>query len=377
MDVAISFHTSTIGRPSSCKLTLTTSKRMKVTLILGIDIAKLKFDVCLRRHDASHENASFDNNQKGFQQLQKWLLKREALLVHACMEATSRYGDALALFLFEHKHLVSVINARRARKYADSRLVRTQNDRIDAELIADFCAKESPRLWQPSAGCKRQLQDLLRLRDFFTNQLGQTKNRRECTSRPILAQLQRHIKKLERSVAEVDKQILALTKTAPELATQIKLLRTIPGVGPITAAVCVAELPPVPQIDSVSAAVAYAGVDPRKKTSGTSVSTTPRLSKMGPRLLRKCLYMAALSACRSNPIIHNQSQRLAAKGKTGKLALGAAMRKLMRLIYGVLKHQMPFDPAWTPSRAVHLRRRMSDGDGVTSLQLASTSVANA
>lgn len=350
---------------------------MKVIPILGIDIAKLKFDVFLRWPDRPGQRASFDNNKNGYKQLQKWLRQQKAATIHACLEATSWYGDALAHYLFDQKHLVSVINPRRGRKYADSRLVRTQNDQIDAELLADFCAKESPRLWQPDPDCKRQLKDLVRLREFFAAQLRQSKGRLEHDNPLILAQTRKHIKKLKSSVAEVDQQIARLVRANPELAKQIKLLRTILGVGPVTSAVCVAELPPIEQLPSVNSAVAYAGVDPKNKTSGKTVATKPRLSKMGPPLLRQCLYMAALTASRCNPIIKNQCQRLAARGKTGKLALGAAMRKLMRLIYGVLKHQMPFDPDWKRPRVVYSPRRMSGGDEPSSLQLASPPVATA
>jgi transposase len=122
-------------------------------------------------------------------------------------------------------------------------------------------------------------------------------------------------------------------------------------VGLLTAAVAVAELPPVEQFEHAGQAVAFAGLDPKRKTSGDTIATAPRQSKMGSRLLRKTLYMAALCALRRNPIIAALGQRLAAKGKTGKLAVGAAMRKLLRLIFGVLKTQKPFDPNWETARA--------------------------
>ena len=315
---------------------------MKVTPILGIDIAKLKFDVFLRWVDRPGQKARFDNNKKGFKQLQNWLLKHKVSVVHACLESTSWYGDALATYLFHQKHLVSMINPRRGRNYANRRLVRTQNDRIDAELLADFCAKESPRLWQPAPDYQRQLKDLTRLREFFASQLRPAKGRLEHNNPVILAQMREHIENLKSSVIKTNKQIADLIQATPELAKQVKLLRTIRGIGPVVSAVCVAELPPVAQLRSASSAVAYAGVDPKNKTSGKTISTKPRLSKMGPSLLRQALYMAALTASRRNPIIKDQHRRLATKGKTGKLAIGAAMRKLMRLIYGVLKHQMPF-----------------------------------
>src|ERR1700691_874389 len=120
---------------------------MQATHILGIDISKDKFDVCLRAvgPEGARHAATFTNHAKGFKALERWLRPHSATHLHACLEATSRYGDALALHLHAGGHTVSVVNPRCTRNYADSRLVRTQNDAIDAALIADFCAKERPR----------------------------------------------------------------------------------------------------------------------------------------------------------------------------------------------------------------------------------------
>lgn len=140
----------------------------------------------------------------------------------------------------------------------------------------------------------------------------------------------------------------------------------------------VAELPPVGQFEHAGQAVAFAGLDPRRKTSGDTIATVPRQSKMGSRLLRKTLYMAALCALRKNPVVAALAKRLAAKGKTGKLVVGAAMRKLLRLIFGVLKTQKPFDPDWQQQpRAVDSGRQASGGGEPASLQLAPPPVATA
>lgn len=322
---------------------------MKVLPILGIDIAKRKFDVCLRpaQTEEPRHRSTFQNNLKGFRALLRWLGKQQVPDVHACMEATSRYGEALALFLYQNQHDVSVVNPRRIHHYANSRLVRTQNDQVDAGLIADFCASETPRLWHPMTSDKRQLQNLVRARGFFVDQKQQCANRLETEGLHTRAHVRQHIRQLENTIAKIEKQIKALLKEQPELARQIQLAQSISGVGLLTAAVAVAELPPIEAFDHAGQAVAFAGLDPKRKTSGDTIATAPRQSKMGSRLLRKNLYMAALCALRKNPVIAALGQRLVAKGKTGKLAVGAAMRKLLRLIFGVLKNQKPFDPNWT------------------------------
>ncbi len=353
---------------------------MQATHILGIDIAKRKFDVCLRAAAAGgpRHAHTFPNHAKGFKALNRWLAKHPVTQLHACLEATSRYGDALALHLQQHGHTVSLVNPRRTRHYADSRLVRTQNDTIDAALIADFCASQNPRPWQPVAESKRQLQDLVRTRGFFLNQKQQCRNRLE-TADPVSAKLLRqHVRQLDVTLDQLKTQITALLKTQPDLARQVDLADSISGVGWLTAAVAVAELPPIERLEHAGQAVALAGLDPRKKDSGTSVHTAPRLSKMGSRLLRQTLYMAALAALRHNPIIRALGERLKAKSKGGKRAVVAAMRKLVRLIYGVLKQGQPFDPNWeNRDRAVGLGGRASDGDERPSHPLASPAVAAA
>jgi transposase len=162
------------------------------------------------------------------------------------------------------------------------------------------------------------------------------------------------------------------------LARLVELADSIPGVGPLTSAIAVAELPPPQRLAHAGQAVAWAGLDPRRKTSGSSVHTAPRLSKMGSRLLRHTLYMAALTGLRYNPILRALGQRLRAKGKPGKLIVAAAMRKLLRLIYGVLKQGRAFDPHWpTGDRAIGLGGLASDGDKPSSPPLVSPSVATA
>ena len=355
---------------------------MPATHILGIDIAKAKFDVCLRAAapEGARHAATFANHLKGFKALTTWLAKHHVLQLHACLEATSRYGDALALHLHQHGHTVSLVNPRRTRHYADSRLVRTQNDRLDAALIADFCACQNPRAWAPVSAGKRQLQDLVRTRGFFLNQKQQCGNRLETADALSARHLRQHVRQLDATIGKLEAQLAELLQTQPDLARQVELADSISGVGTLTAAVVVAELPPIERLAHAGQAVALAGLDPRQKTSGTSVHAAPRLSKMGSRLLRQTLYMAALAALRHNPIIRALGERLAAKGKGkgGKRAVAAAMRKLVRLIYGVLKQGKPFDPNWVNrDRAVGLGGRASAGDGLPSPQLASPAVATA
>ena len=120
----------------------------KVTL--GIDVAKLKLDVALKTADKTHVK-QFENSPAGFRALQAWLGSFSLPSVHACLEATGTYGDAVSFFLHEQGHVVSLVNPLRIKGYAASRLQRNKTDKADARLIAEFCEKENPSPWTPPA----------------------------------------------------------------------------------------------------------------------------------------------------------------------------------------------------------------------------------
>jgi transposase len=330
------------------------------THILGIDIAKLKFDVNLRTLAASDQRVAttFSNNLKGFKALRRWLAKQPSCSIeqlHACLESTSRYGDALAEFLHAQGVLVSMVNPRRTRNYANSQLTRTVNDTIDARLIADFCASERETLapWEPLSPNHRQLRDLTRARQALVQEHDRFNNLLETATGVARQVFQKQSRQLKRQIEQMDKAIEQFVSSAPELQKQVALADSVPGVGLVTAATVLAELPPLSKVPQARQAVALFGLDPMKKTSGTSVDTPARLSRMGSRRGRRALYMPALVALRCNPIIRQLGQRLAQKGHSGKYIVVAAMRKLLRLIYGVVKQGQPFDPSWVNAPAIH------------------------
>jgi transposase len=336
------------------------------THILGIDIAKDKFDVNLRRLETSDSRleATFSNNPKGFKALQQWLLQngpRSSALIHACLESTSRYGDALAEFFHQQGYQVSMVNPRRTRHYANSQLTRTVNDTIDARLIADFCAsqRETLAMWEPLSPEHRQLRDLTRARQALVDDRERFANMLETATGLARKTFLKQVRQLERQIKELEQAIAQFVNLVPQLQQQVGLADSVPGVGLVTAATVIAELPPIEKIPQAAQAVALFGLDPIKKTSGSSVDTKARMSRMGSHRGRKALYMPALVALRYNPIIRELGQRLQKKGRTGKYIVVAAMRKLLRLIYGVVKQGRPFDPNWTVQSQNHCQPQPS------------------
>ena len=318
---------------------------------LGVDLAKETFQVELRRAERKW-SAEFANSPKGFEQLSRWLEKRQAGQVQACLEATGRYGDDLAQYLHDHDHLVSVVNPARIKAYGQSQLQRNKTDRVDAALIADFCQTQHPAPWTPPTPALRELQEFLRQYDTLQVTLQQVKNRlvSGVQAELVLEQLAEQREFLEEQIAELIHQIRQHLQQYPELRRQFDLLQSINGVGFITAARLVGL--DLPRFTSARAAAAFTGLTPRRHQSGTSVHGKSSITKMGSPHLRGGLYMPILSAQRYNPIIKTFCARLAAHQKNSLAIIVAAMHKLVVLAYGVLKSGKPFDPNYaTPATA--------------------------
>jgi transposase len=155
----------------------------------------------------------------------------------------------------------------------------------------------------------------------------------------LIAHLSAQIKRTEALIREH-------IGSQPGLKRQRQLLDSIPGVGEATAAVLMAEVPDILQYKSARQVAAFAGLVPRERQSGSSVRGRARLSKIGNSRLRKALYFPAVTAIRSSPFFQQWAAGLRQRGKSKMAVIGAVMRKLVHLAYGVLKTGKPFDPQW-------------------------------
>jgi len=313
--------------------------------ILGIDIAKHKFD-CVLLRDAEQQRQTFPNTQAGWQRLDRWLEKNGAPTVHACLEATGRLWQGVAAHLRQAGHCVSVVNPVRIKRYGQSRLTRNKNDEVDSALIALFCREQTPPAWNPPSSGQAQLQELTRLASARKQQLQEEKNRLKSGNQNsfVLGEIRQAIKNLRAAIKRVEKEIQAVLASDPELAHQSELLRSIPGISHCTAAVILAELPAPKHFERASQVAAYAGLTPAHRQSGSSLRGKTRLCKTGNTRLRQALYFPAIVASLRNPLLRARAERLRAASKTKMCIIGAIMHHLLRLAYGVLKHQKPFDP---------------------------------
>lgn len=316
--------------------------------ILGIDVAELTFDaVLLHGGGGRRRRRTFQNDQAGHARCLDWIAAAGADRVHACLEATGRYGEDLALALHGAGHVVSVVNPARIRDFARSKLSRNKTDGIDAELVGEFRLLLRPAPWAPPSPARRRLRELVRLREALLASLTEYGNRAAAgpLCEPGRRALERVLAALREQLAAVEDAIQQLAATDAELAGQFALLTSIPGVGRMTAAGILVELPDVRLFTGAKQAAAYAGLSPRNHRSGTSVNAPARLSKTGSACLRRLLYMPALTALRFNPVVRRLRDRLRAQNRLRpKQIVGAAMRKLLQLCYGVLKTGRPFDP---------------------------------
>ena len=314
--------------------------------IVGIDVAKAKLDVALKRPAGKWRSKVVANTAAGFAELRLWLAKHGVGCAHVCMEATGVYWEGVAADLADHGFAVSVVNPAQIKSFAGAMGVRTKTDAVDAKVIAEFCADRAPSLWQPPSKSVRRLRALVGRRDALVDLRTQESNRLQVASdgevrrsiEQVIATLDEQIKKIERQIAkDIDDD--------PTLKQQSELLASIPGVGDKTIAMFLSHYGGMLRFDKTRQAVAFAGLDTRQHESGSSVQGKPRLSKMGNSAIRRALYMPAVVAMTKTPWGKAFSSRLLAAGKPKMLILGALMRKIVAIAYGVLKSGTPFNPA--------------------------------
>lgn len=300
------------------------------------------------------------NTPAGHQQLLGWLKDNGASAVQACLEATGTFAEAAALALHEAGHRVSLVNPAQVYHFAQASLLRTKTDKVDAhwcasapQSIARFCQMHQPPAWTPPAPEMRTLQALARRLDNLLEMQTMEKNRRAAgpTSQEVNTSIETVLAFLDKEIQALKQQIKAHINRHPDLKSKRDLLTSIPGIAQTSAAAILAELGDVAQFSQSRHVAAFAGLVPKIRQSGSSVRGRATLSKRGSSRLRHALYFPAMTALRFNPLIRALRERLLKEGKAKMLILGAAMRKLLVLAYGVLKSGTPFDPNFATKNA--------------------------
>ena len=209
--------------------------------VLGIDIAKQKFDAALLI-GGKLKHKSCKNSTEGFELLSQWLRKQGVACLHACLEATGSYGDELALYLHEAGHTVSIVNPARIKGFAQSEMIRTKTDKIDSGIIARFCLAMKPQSWIPPSPEVRALRALVRRTESLIDMLTQEKNRLGTAHESVIPFIKEHIDYLEKEIEEVWRQIADMIDRDPNLKRKKDLLASIPAIGKVTIASILAEV---------------------------------------------------------------------------------------------------------------------------------------
>jgi len=319
--------------------------------IIGIDVSKIKLD-CLWLKDSTTGKAKskvFPNTEKGHQALIVWIEKQTRQPIdasHIVMEATGIYHEALAYALFKAGTQVSVINPAQIKSYAKSLGNRSKTDKKDSMVIARFGATQQPRLWQPEPDEIRILKALMARLEALEQDIGREENRLEkvqiaCASNEVITSIETVLVQLKKEKQRLENLIDQHIDQNPGLKKDRQLLESIPGVGPVISRTMMMV---IRSRDFISApqCAAYLGLVPIAHESGSSINGRARLSKAGNTKVRAKLYMAAVVSIQYNPDIKIQYERLLKNGKVKMSALCAAMRKLVHICFGVLKHQQPY-----------------------------------
>ena len=319
-------------------------------VFLGIDVAKAKLNVCLRLANGKHRSKVISNDQAGFEQLAAWMNKLHSGPVHACMEATNVYWQPLACHLFDAGHTVSVINPAQIKAFAHACLSRNKTDEVDAHLIAEFAASQRPAAWQPEPRPVRLLRALADRRNALLQMHNQEENRLETALPDLCPGIRTHLDVLKADIRRIERQIRDHIDQDPTLKSKDQLLQSIPGLGPVLSAHLLGYLGGEHlRFANARQLTAFAGLDPRQRSSGSSLNTPVRISKVGHASLRARLYMPAVVAAYRTPWGKAFSSRMKAAGKPGKLIVTAMMRKILTIAFAVLKSATPFNPALHPA----------------------------
>lgn len=318
--------------------------------VLGIDVSKAKLDCCLYTLDiqSKQKNKIFDNQSKGLQNLIQWVIQQDCIpeKTHVVLEATSTYHETAAITLHQAGFIVSVVNPAHVRSFAKGLAILTKTDSVDSMVLAKFCALAQPKRWQPPSDEVLLLKALLSRKDALAKDLQREKNRLEksmATSTPqrILDSINESIHFIEIAIAKLDDDIDQHIQQHTELKKDRDLMQTIPAVGQKTSLLLL-SLIRTHQFESAEQLAAYLGLVPIERKSGSSVNGHSHLSKSGDPQIRRVLYMAAVVAVQYNPHISALYARLLKRGKAKMSAIGAAMRKLVHLCFGVVKNQIAY-----------------------------------
>ena len=313
--------------------------------VIGIDVSKKKLDVCAL-FDGKSRKKIVDNSVSGFKSLRNWIFKNNINNPHICMESTGCYSESVAEFFHELGFKVSVVNPLQIKAFRNSKLIRQKTDSVDAQIIAKFCLQNAPAAWKPRSPEQKDLHNLNVRISALKAELNRASNALENKnlSKVILKSIHDELKFLKKQIVLLEDEAPKIINSNQNLKEQFDRITEIKGVGEKLALAIIADMPDVSNFQKSGQFSAFAGVSPSHFQSGSSVRGKSRISRLGSKSIRKVLYMSALVVKNHNPHFQKFVQNLQKKGKAPKIIIVAIMRKLMCILFGMLKNSSNFDP---------------------------------
>ena len=307
---------------------------MTTSSYVGIDVSKERLDVAVL---GKGQEKQVNNTEAGIAELVAWLVELQPELI--VVEATGGYQRAVVDTLFQAGLPVALVNPARVRQFARACGLLAKTDKLDAQVLAVFGQRVQPRRYEGKSEAEKQLSALLVRRKQLEETLKAEQNRLRTISPSLRGSVERMIAVLKEEKKRLDDQIREAMKEQKAWQEQSAILRSAPGVGPVTTATLLAELPELGKMDRKKIA-ALVGVAPMNYDSGRKRGY--RKTKGGRGEVRSVLYMATLVATRRNPVIRTQYQHLLKRGKEKKVALTACMRKFLIILNAMQRDRQPF-----------------------------------
>lgn len=304
---------------------------------VGVDVSKHQLDYAL---SDAEETFVVPNTEEGIQQLVEALREVSPALV--VMEATGGFEVPAVGALAAADVPVVVANPRQVRDFAKSTGQLAKTDQIDARILALFAERVRPAVRALPDEDARALDALMTRRRQIIDMITAEKNRLGFAVPAVQKGIKKHIRWLERQLADVDSDLDERIRSSPVWKAKIDLLQEVPGVGPNLARTLIAELPELGRLTNKEIA-ALAGVAPFPRDSG--LMRGRRVVWGGRAPVRTALFLSAWSACRWNPVISVFHKRLRAAGKRPKVAQVACMRKLLTILNAMVRDGRRWDPS--------------------------------
>ena len=301
---------------------------------VGIDVAKDKLDIAVLGEKKARQ---VGNDEIGIAKLIKKLQTLKLGLI--VVEATGGYQRAVVLGLYEAGLPVAVVNPARVRQYARASGLLAKTDKLDAFNLAEFGKQMKPRKFEAKSESGRYVSALLVRRRQVEEMLKAEKSRLRTVHAEMRGSVERMIEVLKEEIKQLEKELDKFMKENEEWQEQEQILTSAKGVGRVTAATLLAELPELGKLDRKKIA-ALVGLAPMNSDSGKKRGY--RKTKGGRSVVRSALYMSTLVATRYNPMIQAQYQELLRRGKVKKVALTACMRKFLTILNAMMRERAPF-----------------------------------